>query len=296
MKVVLFGAGGQVGSSLLELFRDDFDWVCPQKQQFGGDLLYPEAVYRYLLCEQPEAIVNAAAFTAVDKAPRYLYEAQTVNAEAPALMAQAASELGAYFVHLSTDYVFNGNGEKAWKESDQKNPVNAYGKTKAEGEDLVLKHDSQALILRLSWLHAPGHLNFVSSFCKRLQEQSEVSVVTDQWGSPTSARDVAEVINLLLSKDKNGTPFHGIYHFANQGFCSRYECAQYILRVLKEAGISWASNKNIVRAKTADYLSSEPRPLNCRLDTQKLCSQLSIAPRPWQEALGATLKHYCQEI
>ena len=103
MKVVLFGAGGQVGSSLLELFRDDFDWVCPQKQQFGGDLLYPEAVYRYLLCEQPEAIVNAAAFTAVDKAPRYLCEAKTVNAEAPALMAQAASELGAYFVHLSTD-------------------------------------------------------------------------------------------------------------------------------------------------------------------------------------------------
>lgn len=296
MKVVLFGADGQVGSSLLELFRDDFDWICPKRKQFGGDLLCPEAVYRYLLREQPDAIVNAAAFTAVDKVPVYFHEAQTINAEAPAFMARAASELRAYFVHLSTDYVFNGNGEKAWKESDLKNPINAYGKTKAKGEDLVLKHNSQALILRLSWLHAAGHLNFVSSFCKRLQEQSEVSVVTDQWGSPTSARDVAEVINLLLNQFKNGTPFLGIYHFANQGFCSRYECAQYILRVLKKAGISWALNKNIVSAKTADYLSLEPRPLNCRLDTEKLCSQLSIAPRPWQEALGATLSHYCQKI
>ena len=113
---MLFGADGQVGSSLLELFRDDFDWICPKRKQFGGDLLCPEAVYRYLLREQPDAIVNAAAFTAVDKVPVYFHEAQTINAEAPAFMARAGSELRTSFVHFSTDYLFNGKGETAWKE------------------------------------------------------------------------------------------------------------------------------------------------------------------------------------
>lgn len=291
MKVALFGQTGQVGEALLE-GCPKVQWICADRNRAGGDLREPEKVYQWLLDTRPDAIVNAAAFTAVDRVPENYDEAMTVNARAPAAMARAAKALGAYFIHLSTDYVFDGSGVKPWEPGDKVCPINAYGKTKAEAEKRIAEETDFFTILRLSWLHAPGHVNFVTSFCKRLQTQSEVSVVDDQWGSPTAAEDVASVIERLLQNFQNQCPVIGIVHFANVEFCSRYECACEIVRQLQKSGVSWARDKRVLRAKTTDFSSMEPRPSNCRLDTAELCKKLNLAPRTWPEALRETLTQY----
>ena len=249
MKVALFGQTGQVGEALLE-GCPKVQWICADRNRAGGDLREPEKVYQWLLDTRPDAIVNAAAFTAVDRVPENYDEAMTVNARAPAAMARAAKALGAYFIHLSTDYVFDGSGVKPWEPDDKVCPINAYGKTKAEAEKRIAEETDFFTILRLSWLHAPGHVNFVTSFCKRLQTQSEVSVVDDQWGSPTAAEDVAPVIERLLQNFQNQCPVIGIVHFANVGFCSRYECACEIVDQLQKLGVSWSQGKRVLRAKT----------------------------------------------
>ena len=292
MKVALFGQTGQVGEALLSRCPK-VQWLRADRQREGGDLREPEKVYQWLLDTRPDAIVNAAAFTAVDRVPENYDEAMTVNARAPAAMARAAKALGAYFIHLSTDYVFDGSGVKPWEPDDKVCPINAYGKTKAEAEKRIAEETDFFTILRLSWLHAPGHVNFVTSFCKRLQTQSEVSVVDDQWGSPTAAEDVAPVIERLLQNFQNQCPVFGIVHFANAGFCSRYECACEIVDQLQKLGVSWSQGKRVLRAKTTDFSSMEPRPSNCRLDTAELCKKLNLTPRTWQEALVKTMSPYC---
>lgn len=292
MRVMLFGQSGQVGEAILKIERNDIEWVCPERSLAEGDLLYPCAVSRFLKEVKPQAIVNAAAFTAVDKAQSDFEKAQIINAEAPKVMARTAADIGAYFIHLSTDYVFNGSGCRPWSEEDIAEPINAYGLTKLFGERAVLKENNSALILRLSWLHAPGHKNFVTAICERLKIQQEIIVVDDQWGSPTAANDAAEVILKILSRFQEGRALTGLYHFANSGFCSRFQCAQEMIRQLQKSGISWAFDKKLTAAKTNDFFQAQPRPLNCRLNTEKLCRELKIAPRPWQEALGATLKFF----
>ncbi len=291
MRVALFGQTGQVGEALLEWFPK-VQWICADRNRAGGDLREPEKVYQWLLDTRPNAIVNAAAFTAVDRVPENYDEAMTVNARAPAVMARAAKALGAYFIHLSTDYVFDGSGVKPWEPDDKVCPINAYGKTKAEAEKRIAEETDFFTILRLSWLHAPGHVNFVTSFCKRLQTQSEVSVVDDQWGSPTAAEDVASVIERLLQNFQNQCPVIGIVHFANVGFCSRYECACEIVDQLQKLGVSWSQGKRVLRAKTSDFPAMEPRPCNCRLSTAEFTKKLSFTPRSWQEALRETLTQY----
>lgn len=291
MKVALFGQTGQVGEALLE-GCPKVQWIYVDRNRAGGDLCEPEEVYQWLLDTRPDAIVNAAAFTAVDRVPENYDEAMTVNVRAPAAMARAAKALGAYFIHLSTDYVFDGSGVKPWEPGDKVCPINAYGQTKAEAEKRIAGETDLFTILRLSWLHAPGHVNFVTSFCKRLQTQSEVSVVDDQWGCPTAAEDVASVIERLLQNFQNQCPVFGIAHFANAGFCSRYECACEIVDQLQKLGVSWSQGKSVLRAKTTDFPSMEPRPRNCRLSTEQLCKKLNLAPRSWQEALRETLTQY----
>lgn len=292
MRVVLFGHKGQLGASILNRFASAFEWICPERTQLEGDLSNPGAVAEYLRYLSPDAIVNAAAFTAVDKARQYYKDAETVNALAPAAMARVAAHCNAYFIHFSTDYVFDGSGRQPWSEADVPAPINAYGKTKALGEKLVIQEDGSSIILRLSWLHAGHHRNFVTAICEQLKKGRNISVVDDQWGSPTAASDVAQIVEKLLICYKEGNALNGIFHFANDGYCSRYDCACEIIRQLQKAGVPWSFNRDIQIAKTADFPSSEPRPLNCRLNTKKINERLKIAPRSWQEALGATLVQY----
>ena len=290
MKVVLYGCTGQVGEALLNAFADEFQWVLPRRDSSDGDLLNPEGIYTYLLEESPQAIVNAAAYTDVDGAEARTYEATVVNAFSPRAMALAAKKTGAYFVHLSTDYVFNGQGNRPWQENDPVSPINAYGRTKAEGEAAVFKSNPNCAVLRLSWLHAARHKNFVTALLNRLTDQRNISVVDDQWGAPTAAADVANVVAQMLVSHRQGVSLNGIYHFSNSGFCSRYDCAQAVLQWLRENRVQWADKCSLKRIKTADLQSLASRPLNCRLDSNKLQRALKIAPRSWQAALGATLE------
>lgn len=292
MKVVLFGQSGQIGEALLEKERCHYEWYAPLRSTPEGDLLNPKAISQYLFALKPDAVVNAAAFTDVDAASDHTEEAMVINGITPGVMAEVCSQIGAYFIHLSTDYVFDGSGDKPWRETAPVCPINAYGQTKLQAEKRILSKADTSVILRLSWLHAAHHDNFVTRFCKRLQEQSEVFVVDDQFGSPTAAVDVAEIIAKLLVCRSRGQELLGLYHFANAGYCSRFECAQQILEQLTLAQVPWAIDKKLFRAKTTDFPSLAPRPLNCRLDTEKLRQTLKIAPRPWQEALGATLSQY----
>ena len=292
MRAVLFGQSGQVGEALLKADCDDIEWICPDRSLPQGDLLNPNAIGRFLKEVNPQAIVNAAAFTAVDEAQTDFEKAKIINAEAPKMMARTAADIGAYFIHLSTDYVFNGSGSNPWSEDDAADPINAYGVTKLLGERAVTEQNDSALILRLSWLHAPLHKNFITAIAERLKTQQEIVVVDDQWGSPTAAHDAAEVILKTLTEFCKGQTLTGIYHFANSGFCSRFQCAQEVIRQLQQNEVSWAFDKKLTAAKTDDFFQTQSRPLNCKLNTEKLCRDLKIAPRPWQEALGATLRSY----
>ncbi len=292
MRVVLYGQSGQVGEAILKKLKNDHEWLLPNRSTSEGDLSCPQNLAAFLVKEKPDAVINAAAFTAVDEALRRFDEALIINATAPGLIARACSQIGAYFIHLSTDYVFDGSGNVAWTELDSTAPANAYGLTKLQGEENVMAEAPNSIILRLSWLHARNHNNFITAFCRRLRTQSEVLVVDDQFGTPTAADDVAEVIGLILSQQDKGDKLTGIYHFANSGFCSRFECAEEIMRQLQSAQIRWAFEKRLLRAKTTDFPFMEPRPLNCRLNTQKIRYRLKVAPRTWQQALGATLGQY----
>lgn len=277
---IVVGQSGQLAQSLAA--RSDMD-----EAQFMGrtqlDLANPEHAAALLRELQPSVVINAAAWTAVDQAEKDFDQARVLNAHAPAALARVCRELDIPFVHVSTDYVFSGEHGPAWKEDDPIAPVNAYGRSKAEGEAAVLSVGGRIAILRTSWVFSPFGNNFVKTMARLGKERDEVRVVSDQVGRPTYAPDLAEAcvqMALLLQKSPE---FAGIYHYANSGHVSWAVVAQATFDELARQGMKSA---RVVPIPTSDYPTPARRPAWSTLDTTKI-QALGIETPDWRGRIGS---------
>ena len=295
MKILLLGRGGQVGwelqralSVLGEVVALDFD-AAHNPDGLCGDFTDLTGLERSVLQVRPDVIVNAAAHTAVDKAENEPELARTINALAPAILARAATKLGAWLVHYSTDYVFDGSGSAAWKETDATAPLSVYGKTKLEGEQVVAgtpKH----LILRTSWVYATRGGNFAKTMLRLAGERESLTVINDQFGAPTSAELLADVTAHVLRQLQSKPELAGLYHCIAAGETSWHGYAQFVLGQAQALGLSLkAGPAQVVATPTSSYPTPAQRPLNSRLDTGKLCAAFGLALPHWQAGVARML-------
>jgi len=233
---------------------------------------------------RPSAIVNCAAYTAVDRAESEPERAFAVNATGPRNLARAARALGARIVHVSTDYVFSGTRQGPYPEDAHANPVNLYGRSKAEGEDRVREECPEHFVVRTAWVHAPHGRNFVGMVLEHLRRRKEMRVVKDQWGSPTYAADLAEVLLGLVTGD---VPF-GVYHYTNQGSCTRYEEALEIRRGALDRGLI-SSSVAVEGVASADFPAAARRPARVVLSLERIRGALRLRIPGWQDGIARHL-------
>ena len=232
-KILLIGSTGQVGQELLKTLKPLGELVTLTRQQLN--LTKYDEITEAITSIEPDTIVNAAAYTAVDKAQSDSEIAMAINQDAPQAMAQAASKIGANLVHISTDYVFDGKNHTPYREDDATNPLGVYGRSKLLGEQEVIKNSDRYRILRTAWVYgAKGHGNFVKTMLRLGAEREELKVVADQIGSPTWSYDIAEAIANLIKNDVAA----GIYHFSNSGVASWYDFAVAIFEEAEQLGLS----------------------------------------------------------
>jgi dTDP-4-dehydrorhamnose reductase len=299
MKILLFGAAGQVGWELQRsLSTLGQVHACDRTKVDLTNLAKIRAVIQDY---QPAIIVNAAAYTAVDKAESEPELARRINAEAVGVMAEEAKHLNAWFVHYSTDYVFDGTNSKAYTETDVPNPLSVYGKTKLQGEEAIRRSGCQHLIFRTSWVYAAHGRNFAKTILRLAKERTELRVVADQFGAPTSAEYIADITALALYQIKKYSPQYqredtgqernllapvhimGTYHLVPKGETSWHGFARYVIEQAHQHGYPLcASMDKVFPISTAEYPLPAARPANSCLATQKLVETFGIHLPPWQ--------------
>lgn len=293
MKILLFGKDGQVGWELQRALSPLGELVSLDRAgelNLVGDLSNLEGIRETIRLVKPDVVVNAAAYTAVDKAESEVDLAQRINCDAPAVMAEEALTLDAMLVHYSTDYVFNGSGESPWVESDQPEPINEYGTTKLAGEKAIQANGCKHLIFRTSWVFAARAKNFLITMESLIKQRDSLTIVADQIGAPTSAELIADVTAHAIRKMMADTGFSGLYHLAAAGETSWQGYAQYISQWLSEQGVEIkAGVTQIGPVATADYPTDAARPLNSRLNTQLLESRFGIYLPSWQDGVARSL-------
>lgn len=288
-KYLITGANGQVGSCLTRRLQDQADVLALDRQ--GLDIGNRDAVFQTVAEFRPDVIINAAAHTAVDRAESEEAAAQAINVDGAKYLAEAASDIGAVILHISTDYVFNGQGETPYREDDPTDPQSVYGKTKQAGETAVQSANPRSVILRTSWVFGEQGNNFVKTMLRLGTQREELGVVADQFGAPTYAGDIAdaliEIAKQILAGKENA---FGIYHFSGQPYISWHGFAEAIFRqaVLQKMMPKAPLVKPIT---TSDYPTPAKRPANSRLDLNKIRQTFGIAPSDWQQALE-NLKAY----
>lgn len=293
MKILLFGRNGQLGwelqrslAPLGEVIAFDRAGNAP----LAGDLREPEAVAATIRAVKPQVVVNAAAYTAVDKAESEPELAYTVNAHAPAAMAAAASEVGAWCIHYSTDYVFDGSGVQAWKEADPTGPLSVYGASKLQGELLVAQRCPTHLMFRTGWVYAARGGNFAKTMLRLARERDQLSVVNDQWGSPTGADLLADVTAQALRSVLATPALAGLYHAVASGETTWHGYAQYVLKTAQALGLVLkASASDVAAVSSASFPIAAKRPHNSRLDTGKLERVFGLKMPPWQAGVDRML-------
>ncbi|MET0182366.1 MAG: dTDP-4-dehydrorhamnose reductase [Caulobacterales bacterium] len=246
------------------------------------DIFNADSVAALIAAVRPSAVINAAAYTAVDKAEDEAEAAFALNRDAVAVLAAASAHAQIPFVHVSTDYVFNGEKSGAYTESDEKQPLGVYGRSKSEGEEAALNSGARAAVLRTSWVYAADGGNFVRTMLRLAQDRDEVRVVADQFGKPTHANDLADaciaMAALLAAKNVNA---EGVFHYAGAGETS---WAGFAEAIFAEAAMRGMPSARVVSITTGEYPTRARRPANSRLDTSKIES-LGVPTRPWREAL-----------
>ncbi|MBC8409631.1 MAG: dTDP-4-dehydrorhamnose reductase [Rhodobacteraceae bacterium] len=282
MKILLLGTNGQVGTELQRtlLILGDLK-SCTRAQANLEDI---QGIRSLIQDYQPDVIVNAAAYTAVDQAESDKDKAELVNATAVGVLAQEAKDLDAWLVHYSTDYVFDGEKLDAYVESDTTNPINVYGSTKCKGEELITSSGCKHLIFRTSWVYGAHGNNFAKTMIKLFQEKDKLSIVNDQIGVPTSAELIADVTStcLIQALQKN-TDLSGIYHLAPNGNTSWYGFSQYLLEEGQSIvdGLSRHSI-DLNPIATSQYPTPAKRPQNSLLNTNKIRQEFGVVMPKWQ--------------
>lgn len=283
--IVVTGANGQVGQSIkatAELHPNiKFSFLAKDDLSISDK----ESLSLFFKNQRPTVLINCAAYTAVDKAESEQELALEINATAVETLASICKEFNTRFIHISTDYVFDGNASISYKESDATNPVNFYGFSKLQGENLALAANPYTVIVRTSWVYAPHGKNFVKTMLKLMQERDELNVVGDQYGSPTYAPDLAEAL-LTIALATHLVP--GIYHFSNNGIITWFDFATAI------AEISHSSCK-VNSITTSQYPTPAKRPSYSGLDKSKIQTDYGIALKPWPESLQTCIAQIRKE-
>ena len=284
MRVLLTGAAGQVGSALLASVPPGMELQALDLPQL--DITDADAVQRTVEAWGPQVIINAAAYTAVDKAEAETGLATAVNAQAPGHLARAAMRIeGCRLIHISTDYVFDGSATEAYQPGDAPHPLSVYGVTKLAGEQVVREVlVDRAVVLRTAWVYAARGRNFLLTMLRLMRERGAVRVVADQRGTPTAAASIARALWRIAELPR----VHGLLHWTDDGVASWYEFASAIAQDALAAGLL-SQAAQVTPITTADYPTAAHRPANSVLDTRDSVAQLGIKPKHWRRNLRATL-------
>lgn len=282
LRLAVTGLKGQIVSALIECAPRDIEIIALGRPQF--ELARREAVLASLRHARCEVIINAAAYTQVDKAESEPELAMRINAEGAGHVAQAAAELGVPLLHLSTDYVFDGQLDRPYREDDPTKPTSIYGCSKLAGEEKIRETHQRHVILRTAWVYSPFGVNFVKTMLRLGADRDEINVVADQYGNPSSAIDIAEALIFIakrLRKD-HSNDFYGTFHMTGAGEASWADMAQWIFQIEEEY-----SKKNMLihRIETKDYPTPAHRPINSRLDNTKLKNIYGISLPHWRSSL-----------
>ena len=300
-RVVIIGAGGRLGAALVREYAGDFDVVGFNHAQL--DLGKPEQMRTTLGGLEFDALINAAAQTNVDRCESHQEEAFALNGEAPGVLAEVCARKKARFIHVSTDYVFDGGKREPYTEEDEARPISVYGESKRAGEQRALEANARALVVRVSWVFGPDRPSFIDWALNQAREREEVSAIADKWATPTYTLDLAAMLKPFFSVAGIDDPgpsnnaalkqagitdpgYSGILHLANQGECSWQEYAQWALDCCHAEGIPMKAH-TIGASSLAEMKSFiAQRPVYSALSSAKYTGLTGITPRPWQEAVA----------
>ena len=292
MKILLFGKGGQVGWELQRSLAPLGDIVAldHDSTDYCGNFGNPAGLLETVRDLKPDIIVNAAAHTAVDKAESEPDLVRTLNATAPGLLAQEAQRLGAWLVHYSTDYVFDGSGSRAWTETDTPAPLSVYGQTKFEGEQLIQAGCQRHLVFRTSWVYAARGGNFAGTMLRLAQERDRLTVIDDQIGAPTGAELLADVTAHALRQVLRQPSDAGLYHLVASGETSWWGYARHVLAEARrlQPDLQLKASE-VVAVPSSAFVTAARRPHNSRLDTRKLQTTFGVRLPSWQEGVNRML-------
>ena len=288
LRLLVTGASGQVGGELLKILAPLGEVVAPLRD--GLDLSSPSSIQSCIRSVKPSWIVNAGAYTAVDKAESEQDLAYTINADAPRIIAEEAQALGASIIHFSTDYVFNGQGTTPYVETDPTDPLGVYGASKLAGEQALLATGTNAMIFRTSWVYGATGKNFLRTILKLAREREELRIVSDQHGAPTWSRDLAHLASHVIRhcEANKSSPFTGIYHAAGSGETTWAGFAAEAVRQSHERHPS-TPFANITGIPTSEYPTPASRPQNSRLNCTKLTSTFGWKMPDWHDSLTQVL-------
>lgn len=285
--ILLFGKNGQLGHGLHDALKNSFEdinVISVGRQEC--DLNIDQQIIDTINEHQPEIIINAAAYTAVDRAEKDKQAAYQINAVAPRIMAQQAKRLNALLIHYSTDYVFDGEKTSPYKESDATNPLNTYGDSKCKGELEIEKYASRYIVFRTSWVVGSHGNNFIKTIFRLARERDKLDIVSDQIGVPTSVSLLSHVMIKLVARLKTDGSYsipNGIYHLSPTGKTTWHEYACYVLMFAKQSGYQFKTCLgNVSAINTKDYPTDARRPLNSLLDTKKVSRILNLELPDWK--------------
>jgi len=287
MRILVSGAGGQVGRELIERAPGfGFDVLAATREQL--DIADPGQIAQ-VMRQRPALIINAAAYTHVDNAETHAAQAYAVNRDGPRNLAEAAARAGIPLLHISTDYVFSGEAQTAYRETDATGPTGVYGASKLAGEEAIRACLEQHLILRTSWVYGVHGHNFVKTMLRLARQRDALGVVSDQLGSPTQAGSIASVLLTLASRYvREGRLAWGLYHYSGRPACSWYDFAVEIFRQGEALGLL-ARQPQVSPIMTAQYPTPARRPAWSVLDCSHFEATFGLAPRRWQDELAEVL-------
>ena len=290
MKILLTGKNGQVGFELQKKLSVLGEIIAIDREEL--DLVNPHAIRRFIDQTKPDIIINPAAYTAVDKAESEPELAYQINTIAPEVLAEKAAELDIPLVHFSTDYVFDGLKKEPYLEIDPTNPQSVYGKTKCEGEEKIRNH-SKHIILRTSWVFSFHGNNFLKTILRLIKEKESLNIISDQWGSPTLASMLADTTFKILDRifiDKNFDDY-GTYHVTNEGETNWYQYATLIANEMTKLRIKVKCEAGHINSiLTSEYPTAAKRPLNSRLNTNKLKKTFMLELPHWKSEVKKILR------
>ena len=293
MNILLFGKGGQVGWELQRSLAvlGHVTALDHDSTDHCGDFANPEGIAATVRALKPDVIVNAAAHTAVDKAESEPELARLLNATTPGVLAREAAALGAWLVHYSTDYVFDGSGTRPWVEADTPAPLSVYGRTKLEGEQLIQQSGAKHLILRTSWVYAARGGNFAKTMLRLAQERERLTVIDDQWGAPTGAELLADVTAHAIRHLQQRPQDAGLYHLVAGGETTWHAYASHVIAKARELAPDrpWKVQR-MAAVPTSAFPTPAQRPHNSRLNTERLQQTFGLRLPHWQAGVDRMLQ------